>query len=207
MAGDDPGQVDIMNMPHNYIDYLSCHRNASPVLMNYARKKTAHDIEHATTRIDAKIRAMVSSVRLEIHRLSGFVRLTPLSDVVLHGNVRPHHDIGHMVCDRLARRHPRTIIILGNSRMTWISLYTDKGLFKCRGGSLQSTLRFFKERLGDIGETSVSSLWSVYYDSQFRPQRRDDALYRKSIPKKAEKAAAMNVERAHENETLDAFMR
>ncbi|HHN82092.1 MAG TPA: DUF4130 domain-containing protein [Methanomicrobia archaeon] len=195
-----------MNMPNNFLDYLSCHKNATPALMNHARKKTSYEIELASTRIDAKIRAMVSSVRLELHRMSGFVRLTPLSDVVLHGHLRPHHAVGQMVCDRLARRYPHTIVVLGNPHVTWISLYTDRGLFKCRGDSLQSTVRFFEERLGDSTDTSVSSLWSVYYDSQFRPKRRNLELFRKSIPKKAEKSASMNVERSHETATLDGFM-
>ncbi len=103
-----------MKVPENFLFYLSAHEQCTEKLLAKAKDLTAEDLEISPESEIIRIRKMVYSVRTEIHRMKGFVRLKPLGAHVLYGYLKPKHKIGCYIAKRLARRNPGVIIALGS---------------------------------------------------------------------------------------------
>lgn len=119
---------------------LAAHRDSNDRLMARARTLSPQEVESSTDLQVLRIRRMALAVRGEIHRMRGFVRLQALGDRVLWGRISPHHEIGFEVADFFARRFPGKMIVLGDGRRSWSSLYSDGALLHEVGGGLSSTL-------------------------------------------------------------------
>lgn len=147
------------------------------------------------------LRKMVHSVICETHKMKAFVRLKPLESFALYGYLKPKHKIGAYVCDHFARRNPGTLIILGNSIESWISLYS--------GGKIQhdhsdgmpqilDSLRSGKESRNGTesgrGSENSEKIWKVYYASQYSSERRNMGLFQSRMPKRYLKSAGAGLE-------------
>lgn len=71
------------------MEYLAAHRDCSEEILDYARMQTTEDIETGTEPKIVNIRRMISSVRTEIHKMRGFVRLVPVADEISYGFMEP----------------------------------------------------------------------------------------------------------------------
>jgi hypothetical protein len=120
--------------------YLPAHRDSNDRLMARARTLLPEEVEASTEPEVLRIRRMALAVRGEIHRMRGFIRLASLGDRVLWGRISPHHDVGFEVADFFARRFPGTMIVLGDGRRSWSSLYAEGAILRQEGGGLAATL-------------------------------------------------------------------
>jgi hypothetical protein len=108
---------------------------------------TSEDIELSSDPKVVRIRKMVSSVLSEIYRMRGFVRLKTLGNRVLCGYLKPRHKTGSDISRFFARRLPLTIIVLGNSLESWVSLCAGGDVFQANGGALEETLEELRSAL------------------------------------------------------------
>ena len=122
------------------IRYLAAHRDSNDRLMARARTLSPEEVEGSTDPEVLRIRRMALAVWGEVCRMRGFVRLQALGDRVLWGRISPHHDVGFEICDFFARRFPGKMIVLGDGRRSWTSLYSDGALLHQEGGGLAATL-------------------------------------------------------------------
>jgi len=207
MAGIKPGQVG-QTINCNYMKYLACHCSCNNSLYAYASKLSPKDIDNAKSAKISKIRSMISSVRLEIHRMRGFVRLAPIGENVLYGYLKPRHNIGDQVAGILAHRCPNTILVLGNSSRSWISLYTKNGLSNIEDGPLDRVIEElgYEARTHDEKE-SIESLWQSYYDSQYRPERRNHKYFRANVTLTSMRSAKLKTEGKFTKTSLDDYMK
>ncbi len=125
--------------------YLPAHRDSNDRLMARARTLLPEEVEASTEPEVLRIRRMALAVRGEIHRMRGFIRLASLGDRVLWGRISPHHDVGFEVADFFARRFPGTMIVLGDGRRSWSSLYAEGAILRQEGGGLAATLAEISE--------------------------------------------------------------
>jgi hypothetical protein len=81
-----------LRVPDNFLFYLSAHEGCTERLLARASDLTAEGVEISPDPEIVRVRKMVNSVRMEIHRMMGFVRLRPLSaHHVLYGYLKPRH--------------------------------------------------------------------------------------------------------------------
>ncbi len=199
-----------MKTPENFIQYLAAHRDCTEEIMDYARMLSQEDVETGAEPKTAKIRRMISSVRLEIHKMRGFVRLVPLADSISYGFMEPEHDIGMWVADSLAHRFPNTEIIIGNNQRTWRSNYSENGLIHQEGPGIMATIEELKKEQGIMPKEQVNNdtekLWMTYYLSQYCPDRKNLRQFHKQMPEKHMKAAGMHLEQAVSYMPLTSFV-
>ena len=119
---------------------LAAHRDSNHRLMARARTLSPEEMEASTDPEVLRIRRMALAVRGEVCRMRGFIRLAPLGDRVLWGRISPHHDIGFEISDFFARRFPGKLIVLGDGRRSWSSLYAGGALLHQEGCGLAATL-------------------------------------------------------------------
>ncbi len=149
---------------------------------------------------------MVHAVRLEIHRMKGLVRLKPLGDRLLYGYLKPRHRIGDYVCDSFARRNPQIIVVLGNGSESWISLFRNCEILRWKGKGLKETLEEIQTALGGAEvQEDIDAIWKIYYKSQYCPERRNIAAFRRRMPKKALASVKLQPEMNDSGITLDDF--
>ena len=55
-------------------------------------------------------------------------------------------------------------------------------------------------------ESNVESLWQVYYDSQYCPERKNLAAFRRHMPRRDQEAAGMRLVQNKKNATLEEFL-
>ena len=139
-----------MRIPENFLYYLSMHESCSEPLLCRAEKLTAEDVELSLDPEDVSIRKMIHSVLAEVYRMRAFVRLKPLGNQVLYGYLKPKHKTGGDICRYFARRSPFTIIVLGNSLESWISLCAGGRMLQGNSGSLEHTLEEISGVLGGV---------------------------------------------------------
>jgi hypothetical protein len=213
---------------------LAAHRDSNDRLMARARTLSPEEVEASTDPEVLSIRRMAFAVRGEIHRMRGFVRLAPLGDRILWGRISPHHDVGFEVADFLARRFPGTIIVLGDGRRSWSSLYAKGAILHEEGGGLCATLAEIsgimglkfeggeKDEKGDMGESKAemgqnneedgkkheqaADLWSVYYRSQDVPRKAGGRRYGGRISRRALRSASLDAEKEGGSMKLQDFI-
>jgi len=193
-------------VPESFLYHLSAHEGCSDSIMRRASCLKARDLELATDRETVRIRKMVYSVMAETYRMRGFVRLKPFGDKILYGYLKPVHHIGQRTCDFFARRSPSTIVALGNSQESWVSLFTGRETLRYQGRSLESTLEELKEALGCVEDKSeIERIWEAYYSSQYCPERRNMRAFNRRMPKSSLDSAGLSLERNNNGPTLDDF--
>jgi len=153
------------------------------------------------------LRQMVHSVTCETHKMKAFVRLKPLDSYALYGYLKPKHKIGEYVCDHFARRNPGTLIMLGNSSKSWISLYSGGKIKHDQSDALPQILERLRSEVEGRDESgSAENIWKAYYASQYSSERRNMALFQNRMPKKYLKSAGVGLERNQCDASLDDFI-
>jgi len=201
-------QPNAHRTPENFIPFLRLHRDCSEEHVMIAREFTADDMESTPDPEIIEIRRMIYAVTTEIHRMKAFVRLNQLGDAVLYGTMRPEHRIGERVSAHFAFRFPRTIIVIGNRKESWVAFYNGGRVQHTRGGGLAETVEEIKGKLGEpsAGE-DVSGLWDTFYHSQFTPRRRNMKRFNRMMPKKSLEAAGLVTEKRQDGvRTLDEYL-
>ncbi len=197
-----------MRVPKNFLFYLSAHERCTERLLFQAKSLRPEDIDISADPDMIQIKGMIRSVLSEIHRLKGFTRLKPLGPRILYGYLRPQHKIGSHVCDQFARKFDNTIIILGNSNESWISLCLNGKIMRANGKGLKGALDEVKLALNISKEDSredTEKIWKIYYSSQFCPERKDISAFQRRMPKKVLDSAGLDVERNKNGVTLERF--
>ncbi len=197
-----------LNVPENFLFYLSAHEQCTEKLLTKAKDLTAEDLEVSTKPEIIRMRKMVYSVRTEIHRMKGFVRLKPLGAHVLYGYLKPRHKIGSYIAERFAWRNPGVITVLGYASESWISLYLgDEGrILSGHGKGLTESLEEIKSALGCFKDDwGAEDIWKIYYQSQYCPERRNIEAFHRRMPRKALAAAGSKIEQNKNRKTLEDY--
>jgi probable DNA metabolism protein len=196
-----------MKTPENFMEYLAAHRDCTEEILDYAAMLTAEDIETSLEPQVARIKKMVYAVKAEIHRMRGFVRLTPLGENILHGYLEPEHNTGRQITTLMAKRFPKTTIILGNLDRTWTANYSDKGMKYIEGEGIIQTIGELDKQINEAegNEMNIEKLWATYYYSQYCADRRNPTLFRKHMPEKSIKAAGLVMEQRGEYAPMTAY--
>jgi hypothetical protein len=187
--------VVCLRIPENFVYYLSMHKSCSEPLLRRAEKLTTEDVELSLDPGDVDIRKMISGVLAEIYRMRAFVRLKPLGNQVLYGYLKPKHKTGDDICRFFARRSPSTIIVLGNSLESWISLCVGGRVLQGDSGSLEQTLEEIRGVLGGVEKNrDLEEVWKIYYSSQYSPERRNIKAFHGRMPRNALDRAGLELE-------------
>ena len=195
-----------MRIPENFLYYLSMHESCSEPQLCRAEKLTTEDVELSPDPEAVGIRKMVRSVLAEIYRMRAFVRLKPLDDRVLYGYLKPRHKTGGDICRFFARRSPFTIIVLGNSLESWISLCAGGRILQGNSVSLERTLEEISSVLGRVEkDRDLEEVWKVYYSSQYSPERRNLRAFHRRMPRGALDRAGLELEQNVNGLTLSDF--
>jgi hypothetical protein len=200
-----------LKIPDNFLYYLSLHEDCNERLLARAGNLTPEEVEVCIHPEVARVKRMVYAVLGEAHRMKAFVRLSFLGTCVLYGFFKPRHRIGEHICDTLARRNAGIIVVLGNGSESWISLCREGRIWRNHSGGMAETLLKLKDSLhGSEGETDLRNLdvegfWQVYYDSQYCPERRNPAAFRRQMPRRDQEAAGLRLVQNKKNVTLDNF--
>lgn len=195
-----------MRVPENFLLHLSAHKDCNERLLTLVEGLSAEDLEISVDPTLLRLKRMVGSVVIEVHRMRGFVRLTPLGSRILYGYLRPRHRIGWHVSDSLAQRNPGTVVVLGNGFESWTTLSFEGRVLHHHGMGLTETL----ERLatafdGPEENRKLDEIWRIYYESQCSPERRNLEAFQKRMPKRALVESKLSIERNKNGVTLDDF--
>jgi hypothetical protein len=151
----NPGDVVFMRTPENFLLYLSFHENCSHRQLCMAKDLKPLELEVSCDPEMMLLRKMVYAVLSEMHKMLAFVRLKPFESYALYGYLKPKHKIGACVCDHFARRNPGTLIMLGNSRESWISLLSGGKIQHDHCGSLPYILDRLKSGREDRDKSEM----------------------------------------------------
>jgi hypothetical protein len=210
------GDVAGLKLHQDFSFYLSMHSECDERLLARAEKISSNVLELSLRKEDVRIRRMVNSVTNEVHRMKAFVRLSALGPRILFGFLKPRHRIGEVVCDHFARRNEGLIVVVGNGIESWISLCRDGRIWRARGKGLEESLERLKSALitGECSQDGTGAdqvdadgLWQAYYDSQYCPERKNMAAFRRHMPRKDQESAGLRMVQNKSNETLEDFLR
>jgi len=204
-------------IPDNFCYYLSMHEECNERLLERAKNLRAEEVEVYQDHEVVRIKKMVYAVMGEAHRMKAFVRLSSLGTSVLYGFFKPRHRIGEHICDHFSRRNAGTIIVLGNGRVSWVALCREGKIWRDHGGGMAITLEKLKGALhcsqdGSNEDESckdlsnVESLWQIYYDSQYCPERKNPAAFKRHMPRRDQEAAGLRLVQNRKNTSLDDFL-
>jgi len=196
-----------LKVPENFLYDLSLHRDCNERLLARAGQLKAGEVEVSLHPEVARIKKMVYAVMGEVHRMKAFVRLQPLGTRVLYGFFKPRNRIGENICDHFSRRNAGIIIVLGNGSESWISLCREGRIWRDHGGGMTETLERLKSALHCSEDSAnVECLWQVYYDSQYCPERKNLAAFRRQMPRRDQEAAGLRLVQNKRNATLEDFL-
>jgi probable DNA metabolism protein len=201
-----------LKIPDNFLYYLSLHEDCNERLLARAGNLTPEEVEVCIHPEVARIKEMVFAVLGETHRMKAFVRLQPLGARVLYGFFKPRHKIEEHICDHFARRNAGIIVVLGNGSESWISLCREGKIWRDHSGGMAIALEKLKyalhesEEETDLRNLDVEGLWQVYYDSQYCPERRNLAAFRRQMPRRDQEAAGLRLVQNKKNATLEDFL-
>lgn len=186
---------------------IRLHKDCNDKIADRISDLTERDLECAATPVTRKAKRMLGEVRREYHLMKGFVRLKKIGKLAYYGHMRPQNNIGHLVAESLAKRFPYTIIILGNSSISWVSLLTKEGLVSASDGQLRKTVLKISGLLDSKNEElGIEDIWREYYCSQCRDERSSTRRFFRSMPHSHIRAAGLNMEKGPTPLTLDDFI-
>jgi len=205
-----------LRVPEDFHYYLSMHLDCNERLLARAGSFTPRDLEISTDPDTMRLRKMIYAVTGEVHKMLAFVRLKPLGPQVLYGYLKPRHRIGGHVCDHFARRTPGIIAVLGNGSESWISLCREGRIMRDHGRGIAETLERLSSTFDcpadgpdvgnpNVGDLNVDDLWQVYYDSQYCPEKKNQAAFRQRMPRRDQDAAGLRLVQNKKEITLDDF--
>lgn len=179
-------------VPKEFVKVLKRHSGCSPKVLDRASRMSRDQVGSSADPEAAEIRGMVSAVLGEAHMLKSFVRLKPLGEKVLHGYMKPEHDVWYPVGRFLARRFPGTLIALGSNSACHVFLWDGEELHRSEGKSLASTLMELEAALGGGQGADPAKLWDKYYWSQYRPEAKNTPYFKQNVRKKHAEAAGIS---------------
>ena len=196
-----------MNVPPNFAYYLSMHEKCSEQLLCMANRLSAEDVELCINPQALQVRRMVNSVRMEIHRMQGFVRLKPLGPWILYGYLKPRHKTGSHICRQFSQRSPSAVIVLGNALESWVSLCIGKHIFQSEGRGLNQSLQELKDLVEITSDDNyIEEAWKVYYSSQYCSERRNNQHFNRRMPRSSLDSADLKLEKNKNGLTLEDFL-
>jgi hypothetical protein len=182
------------------------HENCSEPLLCRAERLTPEDVELSLDTEAVGIRKMIRSVLTEIFRMRAFVRLKPFGNQVLYGYLKPRHKTGDDICRFFAQRSPFTIIVLGNSLESWMSLCSGYRLLQGNGSCLEQTLEEISSVLGGVEkDRNLDEVWKAYYSGQYSPERKNLKAFHGRMPQNVLDRAGLELERNVNGLTLSDF--
>ncbi|HOU69939.1 MAG TPA: DUF4130 domain-containing protein [Methanothrix sp.] len=199
----------------NFWFYLSMHRECNERLLARAGRMEWAELELSQQKEDIRIKRMADEVSGEVHRMKAFVRLSSLGSGALYGYLKPRHKIGETVCDHFARRNQGMMVLLGNGRESWMSYCRVGRIWREKGNGLGEGLERLKSALqiedcrhNDAVPDNLDAegIWQAYYDSQYCPERKNLALYRRHMPRRYQEAAGLRLVQNKMNATLEDFL-
>jgi probable DNA metabolism protein len=192
-------------VPKNFLGILKRHSGCTQSVLDRAAGLTRDQLEASTDSAVIEIVKMVSAVLGEAHMMKAFVRLKPMGEKVLHGYMKPEHDVWYPVGRFLARRFPGTLVVLGNNTLSHAFLWDGEELHRSKCGSLASALRELESAFGAEGGADPAKLWDSYYWSQYRPEAKNTPYFRRNVRKKHADAAGLARETDSGGTRLDDF--
>lgn len=167
-----------------------------------------------------------NAVISESYKLSAYVRLTPLSEMILFGSCLPEHNTGSMIAEYISKRYQNFLILiftdkdfyLASERVDISKLPTFSG--KTNEEIIEKvrifSMSIFDDRLDEkYLLLNADDLWEVFYETQFLSQRENLKLYHRAIPKYMFRKAGMSLEeefykkvtdKNKQNATLDKYI-
>jgi probable DNA metabolism protein len=198
-----------MKAGRDFSFYLSMHRECNERVLARAGRMGAAELEVSLQREDLRIKRMVDEVAGEVHRMKAFVRLSSLGPCALFGFFKPRNKIGEYICEHFARRNAGMIVVLGSGSQSWISLCRNGQILRERGRGLGESLERLKSALQDYQDgaiADVEDLWQAYYDSQYCPERKNLAAFRRRMPRRDQEAVGLRLMQNRRNATLEDFL-
>lgn len=115
-----------------------------------------------------KLMTRRNQVLREIHRLTGFTRLTPAPDGTMVGKAPAKHHTGDLLALGLARRNPASPLALLTPTGSW---YAWKG-----------RVLPLEDRGIELADDGFGQVWMTYYRSQFIRERNNPRHAARAIP-------------------------
>jgi len=126
-----------------------------------------------------KFREQASSVKKELHRMHGFIRLTPCGDSrIMTGYAEPEHNIGDLIVARFRKQYQDKVIIINTPDNTYIG--DEKGVYISKVPSKDFSKLVEEEQSKD----EFKEYWLTYYKSQFIESRKNRRLAMQNLPQK-----------------------
>jgi probable DNA metabolism protein len=195
-----------MRVPENFLFYLSLHENCTQRHLHRAMHLSPMELEISCNPEMRRLKQMVYAVMNEMHKQEAFVRLKPLGPCALYGHLKPRHRIGAHICDHFSRRNPGVMILLGNSRESWIALLWEGKILHGHGDCLQHILNRLRSGMPERSSGSAEAIWKVYYGSQYCSERKNLALFRSRMPKRCLKSMGTDLEQSQCHTSLSDFI-
>lgn len=152
------------------------------LMVKVCRQALNWGVEYVTSKVSdeaRKFREQARSVQRELHRMHGFVRLTPCGDgEIMAGYAEPEHDIGDLIVARFRKRYQNKVVIIATTDNTYVG--DEQGIYiseNCNEDLPQTKEQ--KEQGNDFEE-----YWLTYYKSQFIKSRKNRRLAMQNLPKK-----------------------
>jgi probable DNA metabolism protein len=198
-----------LKIPEDFLYILSMHKDCSERLLAAAKGYSSVDLELSSSSKAVRLKKMVYAVYGELHRMKAFVRLKAFGDRALYGYMKPRNRIGPTVCEHFALRNPGMIIVLGNGRESWISLFWEGRVWHENGQGMGEALRKLESFMGadiELPVMDIDALWQIYYDSQYCPERKNPPLFRQRMPGNDQRAAGLRLVQNSKEVTLNDFL-
>lgn len=107
-------------------------------------------------------------VAREVHRLTGFTRLTPAADGTMVGRAPTKHHTGDLLALNLARRNPASPLALFTPTEAWYAW--------------QGQVALLEPGTVELPEDDFAQVWMTYYRSQFIRERNNPRHAARAIP-------------------------
>jgi len=194
-----------LSLSKRKMELLEANKNTERKDIKLSKKIDDKRLETAKEDDIIRIRKLIREAGREIHKMKGFIRFKQFGEKVKSGYMKPKHQIGFMIADWFAKRFPGDVIVLGNEKVSWISIYTEEGISHEKSESLEETLVELNDHFDMDEEVDLTELWEKYYRSQYSKSRKNKELFKKNMPKKYRKRAKNKIENEFELRRLDEY--
>ena len=213
----------------DYVEAAKRHKDTTKIFFEKAislLQNNPYEITSGCSELGSLVKKRGNAVISESYKLSAYVRLTPLSEMILFGSCLPEHNTGSMIAEYITKRYHNFLILiftdkdfhLATERVDISELPTFSG--KTNEEIIEKIRNFavsiFDDRLDEkYLLLNADDLWEVFYETQFLSQRENLKLYHRAIPKYMFNKAGMSIEeeffkkvtnKNKQNTTLDKYI-
>ncbi len=163
--------------------FLSGERHVDELILRAVREAVARERGGRPEPLQSMLReleAVGRKVLREAHRMRGFVRFERVSEDLYVALIAPRHDVLPLIMEHFERRY---------ADQRWVIYDTSRDygvVFDTRESSEIRLPRDLVERLErgrDSGE-GYAALWKQYFDALTIPERKNEALHLKKLPRR-----------------------